>query len=115
MDLAEQVGGRIRELRAARGLTQAALAEVIGVTPEQISRIERGTREPRFATLQRMADALGVRVADLFATERAKALPKPQLADADNALPPELASAIAQCARLLARAVDRSLRSRRRR
>jgi len=58
------LGVNIRNAREARQVTQLALAHLIGWTGAdagaQISRFENGTREPRFSTLQRIADALGV-------------------------------------------------------
>ncbi len=44
--LAVRVGSAIAERRRARGLTQAKLAEMIGLEQEAISRWERGTRAP---------------------------------------------------------------------
>ena len=57
----------MRRIRKERGLTQAELALATGLGPVQISRIERGVQEPRFATLERLAEALGVSV-DAFWT-----------------------------------------------
>jgi len=37
------VGARIRMLRVDRGMSQAALAERVGVTPQQLQKYERGT------------------------------------------------------------------------
>lgn len=42
----------------ARGWTQEELAERSGLTPVQISRVERGTREIRLTTLVRLIAAL---------------------------------------------------------
>ena len=59
-------GERIRELRALKGLTQEELAEAVGVSTDFISLIERGQRAPSFENLERLAEALGVKVAGLF-------------------------------------------------
>src|SRR2546423_5785570 len=53
------VGGRIRELRASAGLTQAALAKPL-YTVSYISKIESGERTPSPAALAHIADRLGV-------------------------------------------------------
>jgi len=56
----------IRRLRADRGMSQAALSRDIGVT--SLKMIETGrVSSPRYSTLQAIARALGVTVADLYA------------------------------------------------
>lgn len=59
-------GKRMRQLRALKGLTQEELAEAVGVSTDFISLIERGQRAPSFENLERLAEALAVKVADLF-------------------------------------------------
>jgi transcriptional regulator with XRE-family HTH domain len=61
-----RVGREIARRRASVGMTQAELAERVGVQPETISRLETGARA---ATLERLASlsvALGVDVHELF-------------------------------------------------
>ncbi|HVS67840.1 MAG TPA: helix-turn-helix domain-containing protein [Mycobacteriales bacterium] len=53
-----RLGERIRNLRLARGLTQAALANG-AVTVGYISRIEAGQRRPDVALVERFAEVLG--------------------------------------------------------
>ncbi len=62
----EQVGALIRHHRDRAGLTQTDLAEKIGIAPETVSRLERGTFAPSFDTLVDLATALGVSVRDFF-------------------------------------------------
>lgn len=50
---------RLKELREEKGLTQAKLAEEIGVTPQNISYFEKG-REPSYDILIKLADFFGV-------------------------------------------------------
>lgn len=58
--VAELRGQRLRELREGLGLTQAQLAESIGVGPRLVSRIERGDLDDvRIGTLRAYAAALG--------------------------------------------------------
>ena len=52
-------GRRLRELRKRQGLTQMVLAHRSGLHVTQISRLERGQREPRVTTLYRVARGLG--------------------------------------------------------
>jgi len=65
---------RVRELRDARGWSQAKLAEIAGVRPATISEIESGASTAvHFATLERVADALGVDAAVLIDHQHAEA------------------------------------------
>jgi transcriptional regulator with XRE-family HTH domain len=50
----------IAQARLAKGLTQAQLAEAIGVKPTQIANWEQGTRKPKVGALMKIADALGI-------------------------------------------------------
>jgi len=52
------LGAQMRELRAARGLTQAQLAERMGTTQSVVARLEAGDRVPTLVTLERVAAAL---------------------------------------------------------
>ncbi|HEV8561006.1 MAG TPA: helix-turn-helix transcriptional regulator [Actinophytocola sp.] len=63
--LASQSGHRLAEERKQRGLTQAQLAEVMGVTPGRVSQIERG-EVSTIDTIARYVQALGGRL-DLVA------------------------------------------------
>ncbi len=60
------VGEGIRRCRKDRGLTQIELAERIGVVQPMISDMERGKHWPHYATLRRVADALGCKVEEFF-------------------------------------------------
>jgi transcriptional regulator with XRE-family HTH domain len=64
-EVARKVGQRIAALRRAAGLTQAALAERLGVSVERVSRIERdGNLTVR--TIVTVANALDVTAADFW-------------------------------------------------
>jgi transcriptional regulator with XRE-family HTH domain len=56
----ERMGAQIREARKARGLSQAALARRIGVSPSALSQAERGVTGLSGATLTRTWDELGI-------------------------------------------------------
>ncbi|MEW5773337.1 MAG: helix-turn-helix domain-containing protein [Thermodesulfobacteriota bacterium] len=62
------LGKRTRELRKARGLTQAVLAERLGVTQEYLGKIERGLAAPSFPLLVDLARTLETEPADLLRT-----------------------------------------------
>ncbi|MGE5586278.1 MAG: helix-turn-helix domain-containing protein [Bacillota bacterium] len=53
---------RLAKLRAARGLSQYRLAELLGFSRGQISNYEQGSREPDHATLQKLADFFDVSI-----------------------------------------------------
>jgi transcriptional regulator with XRE-family HTH domain len=57
-----ELAHRIRELREAKGLSQAQLAELIETKQPSIARIESGRSLPRLDVLQRIATALGMRL-----------------------------------------------------
>lgn len=54
------IGTRISLFRDRTGMTQAALAEKIGCTPQHISAIERGAKTPKLETFVAIANALCV-------------------------------------------------------
>jgi transcriptional regulator with XRE-family HTH domain len=64
-----QLGARIRVLRQARHLTLRDVAERSGVTESFLSQVERDVTSPSIATVQRIARALDVAIAQLFAEE----------------------------------------------
>lgn len=73
------IGARIRSIRTATGLTQAAVAERAGLVFETVSRIERGVISPTVGTLVGIADALGVGLPDLV--DVGAGVPQPQVLD----------------------------------
>lgn len=54
------LGKAIRQLRDKQGESQATLANAAGITPNMLSLIERGEANPSWATVTRIARALGV-------------------------------------------------------
>ena len=55
-------GLALRRARRRAGLTQRALATATGVAQPTIARIERGSEDPRVATLTRLLSACGQRL-----------------------------------------------------
>ena len=66
-----QLGPRIRALRQARRLTLRDVAERSGVTESFLSQVERDVASPSIATVGRIARALDLSIAQLFAEEPA--------------------------------------------
>lgn len=62
----KQLGARVRYLRERAGLSQSGLAEQAGIHKNYLGGIERGERNPAVRNLARIADALGIKVIDLF-------------------------------------------------
>jgi transcriptional regulator with XRE-family HTH domain len=65
-DLNQRIAERVRELRAARGLSLDGLAGRSGVSRSMISLIERGESSPTAVVLEKLAAGLGVMLAALF-------------------------------------------------
>jgi transcriptional regulator with XRE-family HTH domain len=66
MQVSIYVGERVRRLRNELALTQAELAERVGITVSALSRIERDEAQPRPKTRRRLADTLGVSPRELL-------------------------------------------------
>lgn len=64
---AMSIGHVIRALRLERGLTQEELALEAEVATSNVSRVERGERQPTSALLGRLADALGMTISQIYA------------------------------------------------
>jgi transcriptional regulator with XRE-family HTH domain len=63
----EVLGSRLRALRGDRDETLAQTAERAGISPQYLSEIERGRKEPSSEMIAALAGALGISVADLMA------------------------------------------------
>ncbi|MEK7858683.1 MAG: helix-turn-helix transcriptional regulator [Elusimicrobiota bacterium] len=61
------LGRRIREERKVRGLTQQQLADVVGMDAGHLSRVEHGKAVPSINAVKKIADALALPIAKLFA------------------------------------------------
>jgi len=60
---------RLRTVRIGRALSQAELAQRSGVSRVSITRLEGGAVDARFATIRKLAEALGVDPRDLMAAD----------------------------------------------
>lgn len=59
------LGGRIKELRIAKDMTQEQVADQIGVSRQKYARIESGVNSITLDVLSRVASVLGVTVRDI--------------------------------------------------
>ncbi len=60
------LGNHMKALRGAAGLTQAQLAEAVGVTRKTINTVENGVFTPSAVLALKIARALGKPVEDVF-------------------------------------------------
>lgn len=68
--LKKSFGNNLRYWRKMRGMTQEDLANALGVTVHSISNMERGIHGPRFTTIERLTEFLGVDVSILFSRRK---------------------------------------------
>ncbi|WP_420236596.1 helix-turn-helix domain-containing protein [Telmatobacter bradus] len=66
MEIAEEVGKKIRHLRTSKHIYQADLAVEADISREHLSRVESGHVDANLGTLYRIAKALGVTMEQLF-------------------------------------------------
>lgn len=64
-----EVGATLQRLRLARGLTLEDLSRIAGVSKSMLSQIEREKANPTIAITWRLANALGVPIGELLASE----------------------------------------------
>ena len=64
-----EVGATLQKMRLARGLTLDDLSRAAGVSKSMLSQIEREKANPTIAVAWRLANALGVSIAELLSTE----------------------------------------------
>lgn len=69
MEDALDIGGRLRHLREAAGLSQRALAKRAGITNSTVSLVESGRSNPSVGQLKRILDAIPIGLAEFFAME----------------------------------------------
>lgn len=62
---ARRVGRRLRALRENRGMSQKAVATVVGMSPPQLAKLEQGETDMRVSTLRSLLRALGASFADI--------------------------------------------------
>ena len=64
--MADVLMNRLREMRDARGWTQAELAARVGVSRKTVNTVENRVFTPSTPLALKLADALGVTVEELF-------------------------------------------------
>jgi len=64
--MSERLANRLLELRGEQGLTQAALAELVGVSRKTVNTVENGIFVPSTVLALKLARALGEPVEAIF-------------------------------------------------
>ena len=64
------VGEKIKKVREAKGMSQKEVAISLSMNPSQYSKIENGKVDPQFSSIERIAKALCVDVADIFNSDK---------------------------------------------
>lgn len=64
-----EIGEKIKAARISANMTQAELAEKLGIAYQNIGQIESGKRKPKLETVVKIAYALGCRFEDLVGLE----------------------------------------------
>lgn len=62
-----EIGNQIKSLRLRRGITQEAMAQHFGITPQAVSKWERGAATPDISLLPDISAYFGVTIDELFA------------------------------------------------
>jgi putative transcriptional regulator len=68
--MAERLANRLKDRRSELGLTQAELAERVGVTRKTVNTVENAVFVPSTLLALKLAEALGLSVEQLFWIER---------------------------------------------
>lgn len=71
MTLKIKLGKKIQLLRKQKKMTQDKFAELIGIDPKNVSKIENGNNYPAAETIASIAKALNVDIYELFVFENA--------------------------------------------
>lgn len=72
-----ELANRLKELRSSAGITQARLAEMVGVSRKTINTVENGVFVPSTILALKLSTALGVRVEQVFALQQSSQIQSP--------------------------------------
>lgn len=106
-----KIGKTIAQLRARHGWSLDILAERAGITKSSLSRMENDSQWPRPETLEALAQALDIKIYQLFALAAAEPLPtapptwareEEDIVQAYRAMQPDARKQYRELARILA-------------
>lgn len=75
MGLREKFGNRLRMIRSARKMSQEEFSELLGISVDFLSLIERGINAPSFENLEVFSAQLNIPVHELFIFEQVATFP----------------------------------------
>ena len=102
--LPEIIGKAIAFRRRAVGMTQETLADILGIAPDTLSRMENGRFAPKMGRLRDIAAALHCSVTDLFREADEKTADRAStIAEILKPLPDEAQAALVELMRQAAR------------
>src|ERR1700733_960626 len=91
------LGSRVRELRSRRGMTRKMMAQESDVSERHLAQLELGDGNVSIVLLRRIATALNVSLADLFAAEAPDSDAKRSIQRLLDRLPaPQLSAVVAR-------------------
>jgi len=64
--ISKQLGQNMKRIRSKKGMSQGDIARALEVDRGYISNIENGKKNPTIATIQKLANALGVSADELL-------------------------------------------------
>lgn len=65
-EISSKLGQNLKRIRTKKGMSQGDISRALDVHRAYVSGIENGKRNPTLATIQKLADALGVSVSELL-------------------------------------------------
>ena len=65
-------GKKLRKIRRYNDFTQERLAELLGISVEFVSNMERGVNAPSFETIEKIAEVFNLPFNELFSFEEEK-------------------------------------------
>lgn len=68
--IVEKFGGRVKELRKKKSLTQEKLADKSGLHYTYVGAVERGTKNISLKNIERVVKGLGVSLSEFFSAFR---------------------------------------------
>ncbi len=94
---ARRIGRRLRALRENRGMSQKAIAGVVGMSPPQLAKLEQGETDMRISTLRSLLRALDASFADIAGPDAPEVSVKEIRRRAQHVgVPPEVVNRIAE-------------------
>lgn len=66
----EKLENNLREMREKRNLTQAQLAEKVGISQQAYSQIEKGDTNPSLETALKISSALKISMGKIFSLQK---------------------------------------------